>query len=58
MCNIIKILGNKKWINSIDPYGWFLWYFRFWLGRRSIDDKRQITKWKRIVSDLKVNQLK
>ena len=34
----------------MDPYGWFQWYFRYWLGRRSKDDKRQINKWKKIVS--------
>ena len=33
-------------INSIDPYGWFHWYFRYWLGRRSLDDERQINRWK------------
>ena len=21
---------NKGWINKIDPYGWFQWYFRYW----------------------------
>ena len=26
MWNIIKILGNKDWINQIDPYGWFQWF--------------------------------
>ena len=25
-------------------------YFRYWLGRRSLDDKRQIERWKQIVS--------
>ena len=37
-------------INEIDPYGWFQWYLRYWLGRRSKDDERQINRWKRIVS--------
>ena len=51
--NIIKILENKGWINKIDPYGWFQWYFRYWSGRRSKDDKRQINRWKKIVSTFK-----
>ena len=38
---------NKGWINEIDPYGWFQWYFTYWLGRRSKDDKRQTNKWKK-----------
>ena len=25
---------NKGWINKIDPYGWFQWYF--WLGRKKL----------------------
>ena len=39
----------KGWINEKDPYGWFQWYFRYWKGRRSKDDKRQISRWKRIL---------
>ena len=34
----------------MDPYGWFKWFFRHWLGRRLEDDERQINKWKKIVS--------
>ena len=37
-------------MNEIDPYGCFQWYFRYWLGRRSEDHKRQNNRWKRIVS--------
>ena len=44
MGHIIK--ENKRLINPTDPYGWFQWYFRCWLGRRSVDDKRQIFRFK------------
>lgn len=36
---------SKKWIVPQDPYGWIQWYFRFYMGRRSPDDKRQIRRW-------------
>ena len=54
MWYIIKILGNKGWVNKQDPYGWFQWYFRYWLGRRSKDDERQKKKrWNGIVNRFK-----
>tara|TARA_B100001123_G_scaffold450300_1_gene619949 strand:- start:8389 stop:8994 length:606 start_codon:yes stop_codon:yes gene_type:complete len=37
---------NKGWINEQDPYGWVQWYCRFFKGRRSPDDDRQIRRWK------------
>ena len=40
---------TKGQINEIDLYGWFQWYFRYWLSRRSSDDERQINRWKGIV---------
>ena len=46
----LRFWENKCWINKIDPLGWFQWYFRYWLDRRSKDDKRQINRWKKIVS--------
>ena len=46
----LRFWKNKDWINSIDPYGWFQWYFRYWLDRITLDDKTQVTKRKGIVS--------
>ena len=40
----LRFWENKGWIYKIDPYGWFQWYFRCWLSRRSKDDKRQINR--------------
>ena len=33
----LRFSENKRWTNSIDPYDWFQWTFRYWLGRRSLD---------------------
>ena len=36
---------SSNWIVTQDPYGWFQWYCRFYVGRRTNDDRRQIDRW-------------
>jgi hypothetical protein len=36
------------WIRPQDPRGWFQWYCRYYMGRRTSDDRRQIRRWRAI----------
>lgn len=41
----LSVWRAKGWIRSQDPRGWFQWYCRYYMGRRSEDDDRQIRRW-------------
>jgi hypothetical protein len=40
----LKYWEEHGWIKPQDPYGWIQWYCRFYTGRRTLDDNRQIER--------------
>jgi hypothetical protein len=41
----LETWGKKGWLRDQDPLGWFQWYIRYYLGRRTDDDERQKNRW-------------
>jgi hypothetical protein len=44
----LAVWRKNKWTREQDPRGWFQWYCRYYMGRRSLDDDRQIRRWRQM----------
>lgn len=65
-CNVYKVKSVQSieewkrngWVSDQDPRGWFQWYIRYYLGRRTEDDERQKMRWylfRRHLGQIKAN---
>ncbi len=44
----LSVWRKNGWIYHEDPRGWFQWYCRYYRGRRSLDDDRQVRRWRQM----------
>src|SRR5689334_7870699 len=54
----LSVWRAKGWIYDKDPRGWFQWFCRYYMGRRCVDDLRQIKRWRAVrrhIAQLKKN---
>jgi len=42
----LSVWRRNGWTSGQDPRGWFQWYCRYYMGRRSPDDERQVRRWR------------
>merc|ERR1712070_528555 len=49
--NSLEVWETSGWMRAQDPYGWFQWYCRFFLGRRTVDDQRQVDRWVQAIGE-------
>lgn len=49
----LKEWKKNDWIRLQDKRGWYEWFWRYYYGRRSDDDARQIARWKKAVRFIK-----